>query len=201
MELRAASDSELTTPSQDATTTTLPAASAGKPLADAPSKTSGGVRLDAVQGARRYLREVENGLSLSGLRPCTTYRLTMEMPPIVRNDLLESARCAVGQERVISRDFLCTLRIVKTRRLENASDFEVCPGNSQAGRRAGGQAGGRAGEQACKHALTHGNAGGLSLTPTLLYPGRHNFCSHRNSHFSVGYFALNRHIHTPLLIT
>ncbi|CAM9140978.1 unnamed protein product, partial [Hapterophycus canaliculatus] len=45
-----------------------------------------------VQGRRRFLRAVGNGLSLSSLRPCTTYRLTLEVPPVIRNELLESAR-------------------------------------------------------------------------------------------------------------
>lgn len=122
-ELKAASDDEPTssTPSQDARTTAAVAAAAtvGNPPpgggVDAPSTTSGGVEPDAARGARKYLREVGSGLPLSGLRPCTTYRLTMEVPLVVRNDLLESARCAVGEggegKGVATRYLLwCTFR-------------------------------------------------------------------------------------------
>lgn len=42
------------------------------------------------------MRAVGNGVSLSSLCPCTTYRLTLEIPPIVRDELLESGRFVVG---------------------------------------------------------------------------------------------------------
>lgn len=86
MELKATSQNESisSTPAPLPATTTVGAAA----IDNAPVTLIRG-------GARKYLRAVGDGLSLSGLRPCTTYRLTLEVPPVVRNDLLESARYAV----------------------------------------------------------------------------------------------------------
>ncbi|CAB1120524.1 unnamed protein product [Ectocarpus sp. CCAP 1310/34] len=57
---------------------------------------NGGAREEAFQGPRTFLHAVGTSLSLSELRPCTTYRLALAIPPVIRNELLESARCAVG---------------------------------------------------------------------------------------------------------
>lgn len=57
------------------------------------------------------MRAVGNELSLSGLRACTTYRLTLEVPPVVRNDLLESARFAVNRGCRMHRETMHNIAI------------------------------------------------------------------------------------------
>lgn len=104
-ELEATSDngSIVPLPSPELTTTvttgeTMAAGTARPGEVAASSTGSDGVKENAVQGARRFLRAVGKGLQLSGLRPCTAYRLTLEVPPIIREELLESARWEVGNE-------------------------------------------------------------------------------------------------------
>lgn len=46
----------------------------------------------AERGPNGFVRAVGEPLSLCGLRPSTTYRVTLEVPVLVRDDLLESAR-------------------------------------------------------------------------------------------------------------
>eukprot|EP00903_Cladosiphon_okamuranus_P008103 g7811.t1 len=85
-ELKAASESEstLSTPTPLAATTV-----AAAERDEAPVRGSGA---DVTRAAKKFLRAVENELSLTGLRPCTTYRLTLALPSVVRDELLESAR-------------------------------------------------------------------------------------------------------------
>ncbi|CAM9821749.1 unnamed protein product, partial [Scytosiphon promiscuus] len=59
---------------------------------DTASARSGESRENPAQGTRSFLRAVGNGLSISSLCPCTTYRLTLEVPSAIRDELLESAR-------------------------------------------------------------------------------------------------------------
>eukprot|EP00752_Nemacystus_decipiens_P001890 g1820.t1 len=91
--LRQGAAAELNAPSEsESTTTTTVATEAGDDgIATQPDVTKGSGE-NAAKGTRTYLRAVGNELTLSELCPCTTYRLTLEVPPIVRDDLLESAR-------------------------------------------------------------------------------------------------------------
>lgn len=48
--------------------------------------------VQAKRGANSFVRAVGESLKLCGLCPSTTYRVTLEVPLLVRDDLLESAR-------------------------------------------------------------------------------------------------------------
>ncbi|CAM9188391.1 unnamed protein product [Ectocarpus fasciculatus] len=74
------------------TTTTAAFATAEKNTLERTGTGSSGLREEAFQGPRTFLHAVGSSLSLSELRPCTTYRLVLEIPPVIRNELLESAR-------------------------------------------------------------------------------------------------------------
>ena len=56
-------------------------------------RTKGEAReVQAERRANSFVRAVGEPLGLCGLRPSTTYRVTLEVPILVRDDLLESAR-------------------------------------------------------------------------------------------------------------
>lgn len=56
------------------------------------AEVDGGGGGTSKRGDVTFVRAVGGVVQVSGLRPCTMYRLTLEMPPLVRHDLLESAR-------------------------------------------------------------------------------------------------------------
>ncbi|CAM9595605.1 unnamed protein product [Ectocarpus sp. 13 AM-2016] len=84
-------------PPQSTTTTTTTATPAAFAAAETNVRErtgtgNGGAREEAFQGPRTFFHAVGTSLSLSELRPCTTYRLALAIPPVIRNELLESAR-------------------------------------------------------------------------------------------------------------
>lgn len=56
------------------------------------AEVEGGEGVPSERGEGSFVRAVGCVVQVSGLRPCTTYRLMLEMPALVRHDLLESAR-------------------------------------------------------------------------------------------------------------
>ncbi|CAM9750863.1 unnamed protein product, partial [Ectocarpus sp. 12 AP-2014] len=81
-----------TTTTTTATTTPAAFAAAEKNVRERTGTGNGGAREEAFQGPRTFLHAVGTSLSLSELRPCTTYRLALAIPPVIRNELLDSAR-------------------------------------------------------------------------------------------------------------